>query len=122
MKLSELPVGTVVEFDEGQYEKYEDGDWHAVTGHCADCIDDDVIKADSIVEDDVIFTHSINGRPAYRSEIISMPYSVVLALAHNLAELYHMIGLSGETSINGLIRDAIEEHKNCGDKDDYEKL
>lgn len=70
MKLSELPVGTVVEFEEGHYEKRDNGDWYAMTGHCIDCMEDDVITA-----------ASMKGRPPRKGQIISVPYRVFLDLA-----------------------------------------
>lgn len=113
MKLYELPVGTVVDFEgEGYYEKRDNGDWYAVTGHCVDCMDDDFIKADSIVEDDVVASCSINDKPSRGYKIISMPFDIVLQLAINLADEYdNYDGEGNPITINGIIRDAIEEDR-----------
>lgn len=97
MKLSELPVGAVVKFDDKDvcYEKREIGSWFALNGDVEDFIDADMID-----------------RLQDKARIISMPWSIVAKLVTMLQDEYGDVDAEGEDiTFDSVLTEVIKERQ-----------
>lgn len=97
MKLSELPVGTVIKFDDhnARYEKREIGSWFALNGDVEDFIDADRID-----------------RLPDKARIISMPWGIVAKLVTMLQDEYDEVdGEGNDVTFDSVLTDAINERQ-----------
>lgn len=94
MKISELPVGTVIDIEgEGRYEQTHDGLWSATT-----------------MENDTFSTDFLEKEYADKVRILSVPFGLAWQLAIMLSDEYDSVDSEGEDiTLDGIISDASKE-------------